>query len=646
MIFDFLYIVLAILGLGLLVFIHELAHYFMAKKEGMKIEVFSIGFGKPIYSWKRGKVKWQIGMLPFGGYVKIAGMEKPKGGKELSDIKNGFFGKTPFQRIKVAFAGPLANLVFAFLAFTLLWIAGGRQQDYQLFSKKIGLIDTNSTLYTKGIRAGDEILKYNGEPYRNFKDLIFASVSKEAELNISGSQIDYYHQLKTKPFNWTLKTYPKEHIGEKGFSTIGIESPASFLIYDQKRTIAGGNPSIEASGIKNQDRLLWVDGQLIFSIPQLFESINEPTCFLTIKRNGKIFQDKFYKVKIEDLKITSYDADEINDWKYELGLSQKLKELFFLNYYFNKKGVVENRLSLLDAKIADKIYQPGFGALKRGDQIIAVDGVKISSSYDILKALQKRKVLVIVERGFNPSGINSQNCDRYFDRVFLENDLLKVIQSIGLKNPPFSSLSSSQGLQLLKPIEPMTLASLMQNSSQRELFNQELLKKKQLIAKNQDAKQRAADLSLLDKQKKELRLGIALLDVKVNYNPNPGTLFASCFKEMQKTITALFTGKISPKWMAGPVGIVQMMHRSWSVSFWEALYWLGFISLNLGLINLVPLPILDGGHIFFSIVESITGKPLKAKTMEKMIIPFMVLLIIFFVYMTYNDLLRLVKGFF
>ncbi len=642
MIFDVLYIILAILGLGLLVFIHELGHYFMAKKEGMKIEVFSIGFGKALYSWKRGQVKWQIGILPFGGYVKIAGMEKKKEGPELSDIKDGFFGKTPWQRIKVAFAGPLVNLIFAFCAFTLLWISGGRDQAFQFFSKKIGAIYTDSSLYTKGIRAGDEILKYNERPYKDFKDLIFASVSKKNELSISGNQIDYYHQLKSKPFSLTLKTYPLEIEKEKNFSTIGIENPANLLIYDQKATIASGNPSVQASGIQDQDRLLWADGELIFSLPQLLQSINEPTCFLTIKRAGQIVQDKFYKVKIEDLKMTYFDENEVNDWKYEARLSGKLNELFFLNYFFNKKGIVENRLSLLDEKLAEKVYRSNFGALQKGDQILAVDGVRVASSYDILKALQKRKVLMIVQRGFNPTGINSQNCDHYFDKVFLETDILKMVQSIGLKTP----ISSAGELHLLKPIEPMTLAALMQASSHKELFNQELLEKEKTILKNRDAKEREAALSLLKKQTKELRLGMGLVDVKVNYNPTPGALFASSFKEMQRTITALFTGQIHPKWMAGPVGIVQMMHRSWSVSFWEALYWLGFISLNLGLINLVPLPVLDGGHILFSIVESITGKPLKAKTMERLIIPFVVMLILFFVYMTYNDLLRLIKGFF
>ncbi len=67
--FSFFNIIFAILGLGFLVFIHELGHYIVARRKGMKVEAFSIGFGKAIYSWKFQDVNWQIGILTFGGYV-------------------------------------------------------------------------------------------------------------------------------------------------------------------------------------------------------------------------------------------------------------------------------------------------------------------------------------------------------------------------------------------------------------------------------------------------------------------------------------------------------------------------------------------------------------------------------------------------
>ena len=143
------YLLMAILGLSFLIFIHELGHYFMARRVGMRVETFSIGFGHPIYSWVRDGVKWQIGWLLFGGYVKIAGME----GAEKQDpytIKDGYFGKRPIDRILVSLMGPLVNIVFAFIAFTLLWSAGGREKKFSESTHKIGWIDQQSQLCSQG----------------------------------------------------------------------------------------------------------------------------------------------------------------------------------------------------------------------------------------------------------------------------------------------------------------------------------------------------------------------------------------------------------------------------------------------------------------------------------------------------------------
>src|ERR1700733_8195428 len=90
-------VILAVLGLSFLIFIHELGHYWMARRVGMRVETFSIGFGRPVVSWMWDGVKWQIGWLLFGGYVKIAGQELDKNTDPYS-IADGFFGKSPLDR--------------------------------------------------------------------------------------------------------------------------------------------------------------------------------------------------------------------------------------------------------------------------------------------------------------------------------------------------------------------------------------------------------------------------------------------------------------------------------------------------------------------------------------------------------------------
>ena len=130
-------------------------------------------------------------------------------------------------------------------------------------------------------------------------------------------------------------------------------------------------------------------------------------------------------------------------------------------------------------------------------------------------------------------------------------------------------------------------------------------------------------------------------DERVNYNPSPIIQFKAVFSEIWDTLSALLTGALNPKWISGPIGIVQVVHDNWMVGIKEALFWLGAISLNLGMLNLLPIPVLDGGTILISLVELITGKRLSIKTMEKLILPFAILLITFFIFLTYQDLSRL-----
>jgi regulator of sigma E protease len=127
----------------------------------------------------------------------------------------------------------------------------------------------------------------------------------------------------------------------------------------------------------------------------------------------------------------------------------------------------------------------------------------------------------------------------------------------------------------------------------------------------------------------------------VNYNPNPWILFTNIFKETWQTLIALFSGSLSPKWLSGPVGIVQVMQHGLTIGLNEALFWVAAISINLGFLNLLPIPVLDGGYIVLCLVEMISGKKIKPKTMEKIILPFMILLIGFIIFVTYWDIIRL-----
>src|SRR5688572_19351866 len=117
------FIVPLIILLGLLIFVHELGHFLVAKYYGVRVEVFSLGFGKKIFSHKRGDTEYCISLIPFGGYVKMFG-DDPTAEVPAEEKKFAFNHKPVGQRIAVVLAGPLMNFFFAILLFMMITLIG------------------------------------------------------------------------------------------------------------------------------------------------------------------------------------------------------------------------------------------------------------------------------------------------------------------------------------------------------------------------------------------------------------------------------------------------------------------------------------------------------------------------------------------
>jgi regulator of sigma E protease len=178
--FDFLppvlqYPVSFVAVLTVVVFVHELGHYLVARWAGVKVEVFSIGFGPELFGFTDGHgTRWKVSALPLGGYVKMFG------DREEADSSGGlprpmtpderavsFFHKPVFRRMAIVVAGPASNYVFAAIVFAILFASFGQQVS----STVVGAVTEGSAAAQAGLQPGDKIVSLNGQTVTRFEQI-------------------------------------------------------------------------------------------------------------------------------------------------------------------------------------------------------------------------------------------------------------------------------------------------------------------------------------------------------------------------------------------------------------------------------------------------------------------------------------------
>jgi regulator of sigma E protease len=171
-------ILLGLIGLGVVVFVHELGHFLAARLVGIDVEAFSLGWGKPILKKTIGTVEYRIGLFPLGGYCKMRGENEfqeayENNQKAVRPVARTYFGVSPWRRIIVCFAGPLFNLVFAVLALSLVWGAGFNVNTLENKIVLASSIDpyTQYPADEAHLITGDRIIEINGNPIENYRDI-------------------------------------------------------------------------------------------------------------------------------------------------------------------------------------------------------------------------------------------------------------------------------------------------------------------------------------------------------------------------------------------------------------------------------------------------------------------------------------------
>jgi len=158
-----------IVFLSPLIFFHELGHFLLARLFGVRVETFSLGFGKRIFAFKRGDTDYRISLIPLGGYVKMYGENLLNKDEIPADQREFAYNhKSKWARFCIIFAGPLANFILAFVLYFFLIVKGEEVREF-----KVAKLTQDSKMYQAGFRTGDIIKKINGEFFYTQEDMVF-----------------------------------------------------------------------------------------------------------------------------------------------------------------------------------------------------------------------------------------------------------------------------------------------------------------------------------------------------------------------------------------------------------------------------------------------------------------------------------------
>lgn len=271
-------IVYALLLLGILIFVHELGHFIIAKILGVKVLKFSLGFGPKILGKTFGETEYRIAAIPLGGYVKMLG-ENP--GEELAESEKhrAFNYQSVWKRFTIVFFGPLFNISFATIIFFLIFMKG-----VPVPSPEIGKIVADSPASIAGLVTGDRVITINGTDVRDWNDIETAIRESSGKTLLFTVQRDKDHlRVSVTP----SLDEDKNIFGEKTeVWTIG----ASPLLYAHIGDVMSGTPADEA-GLMKGDIVMEIEGTPLHTWQDMTEIIHnnpdQPLSF-TIQRNGEL----------------------------------------------------------------------------------------------------------------------------------------------------------------------------------------------------------------------------------------------------------------------------------------------------------------------------------------------------------------------
>jgi len=259
--------------LGVLIFVHELGHFLAARRLGVRVLTFSLGFGPKVVNVKRGDTEYCISAIPLGGYVKMAGEnpDEPRTGRP-----DEFLSRTKWERFQVLIMGPAMNIILAVVVMAVVLAQGAEVPAYQDQAPVIGGVEPSSPAEQAGLQPGDRILTVGGDPVDTWEDL-YVAVGTRPERDVP---VTFVREGQNRTVTVHPSAETRFEVGD-----IGALPDVSPVV----RSVNSGEPA-DRAGIKAGDVVYSVNGERVIFARHLAEAISSrpgESIDLDVRRAGQ-----------------------------------------------------------------------------------------------------------------------------------------------------------------------------------------------------------------------------------------------------------------------------------------------------------------------------------------------------------------------
>jgi regulator of sigma E protease len=661
-------VALAVLGLGLVIFIHELGHFLAAKACDVHVETFSIGFGKAIpgCQFRRGETLYKIGWIPLGGYVKMVGEGENADTEEADEDPRSFKNKPVWQRMVIISAGVFMNLVLGSLCFIFAYMHGVEETP-----AVVGTVGIGSPAWQADLRSGTQILQIDSITRPTFEDIrpeVMGAAKGEGVLFRVRDQGGSTRDANLVPRRNPEDLYPlvginpihKLVLPKQRKSDISAVQPNSAA--DQARATQDGSP------FRGEDRIVAVAGEPIapdnpFAFEHALHRNRGRPLSIQVDRDGTRLDFVVPPAWTQILPGVRYQMGRVAAFRTDGPAARAVPvgapgEGGLEVARFDTPGSGDRIIAIEVAdgdtrrRFVDEVSpqpQPG---------VVEVPFTPLRLGYDLetwAETATDKTVRVTVLRAPTPTSKTGRRTtfEMTWDPALVDSGEVPIgpsgptsISGLGLAyfvDTTVDTVNPAAGSPLVKG-DIVTQLRIPKLDDKGATSPGKWIKLKQYQAVYlhdllQISPVPQIDVKVTRANGTEAELALTLAPDTTWAATDRGFFFpyASEIQQAQGAIEALGMGwhrtvrtvrviyqtlyatifrQISAETMSGPLSIANASYNIAGNNFWQFIIFIGLININLAVVNFLPIPLLDGGHMVFLIYERIRGKPAPEKLQE------------------------------